>query len=330
MFRPWSRINGTDSTANDFSPLISEGRRRCARQRISDLRRSEAVLLLVAFLEKLSFFGLVTNLHFFLERWARMGHDSASAMSFAFFGVAYLCAVLGGFLADSKFGRFATYRTSLAVQTAGSALVWCASLLVSIHEAQRVVAIAGLVLVAVGLAGSSATAIPLGVDQYRLAGGGVKRASRFFHRFFWCATFGAGVAYTALSFVQIFVDFPYGLLPPVICYAVCVLLVHCQRHHILSSPPDGSPLSSVAGVLVEAFHRRRVITPQEQSTFSSGGRPLLNKATWLSKCKVSNGGSCPDMEVEHVCAFGRLSLVLLVLPFYMIVIHTVGARLMIR
>ena len=330
------RFRSGQHAEEESAPLLAGGSRLCLLSKLSaQVRRPEALLLLATTLEKLALGGVTVNIDFYLENWTKLREVQASVASFAIIGAAYLFAVFGGFLADSKIGRFSTYLASLVVQLAGSALVLLASLDVP-NKARQALAISGLALVAIGLAGSCATVIPLGVDQYRLSGSGVVDATKFFPLYFWCSTLGTIIAFTAVSFVQVFNSYTFGLIPSVGCYFLCLLLVYTQRHRFHKTKANGSPLSSVAEVLAEGRRRRSGSHLAEKSSASPSAQSVQNLTTctmrgdslsatgWLDKCKTSFGGQCEDQLVEDVRMFGRVTLILLTLPFYMTVTQSVS------
>ena len=300
-------------------------------------------ILMAISMESFGRYSILCNLVLFLDYWMRLSSEKAAMTTLAVIGTGYFLAVVAGVLADARLGRFKTYRLSLVLQLCGSLFLLasslCAEYVSRIMDERatwiKALAFIGLALVGLGVACSYASVIPLGVDQYRLDGGGVAAAAGFFPRYYWFVNAGALLSYTFVSFLEINKGFHFGFICSCAGYCAALLCLQVGWKQLQLMPPLGSPLRTVWEVLREAFRRRRrlrsdsleePLTENVRISLSAGNTssrpqsPLpaeIARSGWLERAKLSFGGNCADWKVDEVRMLGRLAAVLLTLTVYL-------------
>lgn len=304
------------------------------------LQKPESSILLATTIESFARYGVLSNLTFFLDYWIQMSSERASVVALAVMGSGYLLAVTAGVLADARLGRYKTYTLSLLLQLFGALLLFGSSMSADLLNKRlatwvKVLALTGLCFISLGIAGSYSSAVPLGVDQHRLDGGGVSAAAGFFPRYYFGVNVGAFFGFAIVSFVQLNLGFQYGFAFSCVGFAFALFCLHLGRSQLHLMPPLGSPLRTVWDVVVEAFSRWRQLrsdSPESPQFSDSDNEELAGSLQrvleedsvvrtpttegWLERAKLSKGGGCADWKVDEVRMLGRLTLLLLTLTVY--------------
>ncbi|GJN27355.1 hypothetical protein PR202_gb15373 [Eleusine coracana subsp. coracana] len=158
-----------------------------------------AVLIAVTELaERVCVMGISMNLVTYLIGDLHLSSARSANIVTNFMGTLNLLALLGGFVADARLGRYLTIAVSTVITVLGMALLAASTALPAGYAVR-----AALYTVAVGAGGIKANVSGLGTDQFDKRDPAEEPAAdRFFNRFFFCISIGSAAAATALVYVQ--------------------------------------------------------------------------------------------------------------------------------
>ena len=209
----------------------------------STWRQSSVILLVVVGLERLALSGIQVNVgNFFFSGTSGssgspigVSPQTTTVILILFTKLPYIGASIAGTIADCRFGRYKVFLCSLVLQFVGSLCLFAAAMMEERHiyrddtsssydDVIQGLVISGLILIALGLAGSSGTEIPLGVDQFQ--GEGNEKASSFFYCYYFSVNVAATISYVILSFIQVNYSFPGGISPSCVAYLAACLTMY--------------------------------------------------------------------------------------------------------
>ena len=234
---------------------------------------------------------------------------AASTLAFVFQGICFTMPVLGGWLADSKGGKFSVILFSAVIYLLGTLLLplgsierngnnkeksqWAANNVTTNLTFMQAVYITGLFLVACGTGGIKANVSPFGAEQ--ISNRGPAAIEAFFRWFYWFINVGALVSYTVVVYIQQNISFFYGNLVPA-CTIILSLIVFLsgKQAYVLHSPTK-SALTKILSIIKEAI--KKYTRPSLSSSFVKH---------WLDRAKMCFGGSYSSEEVEDVKNVFRL------------------------
>ena len=268
-------------------------------------------ILVTELCERLTFYSISGNIVYFATRsnHLNMTPAVASTLALMFQGICFTMPVLGGWLADSKGGKFSVILFSAVIYLLGTLLLplgsierndsnkeksqWAANDVTTNLTFMQAVYITGLFLVAFGTGGIKANVSPFGAEQ--ISNRGPAAIQAFFSWFYWFINVGALVSYTVVVYIQQNISFFYGNLIPA-CALILSLIVFLsgKRTYVLQSPTE-SPLTKILNIIKEAIKKSR--RPSLSSSFVNH---------WLDRAKMCFGGSYSSGEVEDVKNVFRL------------------------
>lgn len=336
-----SRLTGPDDDHDtETLPLINDSRENTAvtgtfagqswaGQSSSRLSHPSSIILATTAFERFALYGITCNLPAFLgtnHHPVTLGLSASGIGLFVllFTQLPYIGAFVAGTMADGSFGRFRVYLAALILQFVGSVLLLLSAVLeesearADLSEPNRVLqflAFTGLMCLGFGIACSSGTELPLGVDQYRPRANvsrdhnGPRAAMKFFARYFMAINIGATLSFTAVSFVQMNYHFMWGLLPVSVSYLASILCLVCFRKRLHRVAVRRSVLRSSLAVVLAAW-RAKPATGERR--------------TWRERALKSERFS--EEEVEELARLGGVVVVLLSLVFYMAAYFQVGQK----
>ncbi|KAK3123712.1 hypothetical protein QOZ80_8AG0634890 [Eleusine coracana subsp. coracana] len=258
------------------SPKVEDGESRLTVPLIQNKKsgsKAPAIVLAFECLESTAFNGIGTNLVMYLETVLH-GSSVVSASSVTtWMGTSFLTPVLGAFLADTFWGNYNTIVVSLFVYVLGMILVTFSASLPSsdfcgvgtscqsLFGAKNV-AYLGLYLVAFGSGGVRAALLPFGTEQFDDDNAVDRdRKAAFFSWYYMCVDFGMIVSGVLIVWVQTNVSWALGFGVATACLALgfagFVLATPTYKRRV----PTGSPLRSLAQVVVAACRKLRLRVP---------------------------------------------------------------------
>ncbi|XP_006652744.1 protein NRT1/ PTR FAMILY 8.3-like [Oryza brachyantha] len=241
--------------------------------------RSKAPAVVLGFecLESTAFNGIATNLVVYLETLLHGSNLASASNVTTWFGTSYLTPVFGAIVADTFWGNYNTILVSLVFYLLGMMLVTFSAFLpttalcgVEGSPCQQpllgaqTVAFIGLYLVAFGSGGVRAALLPFGADQFDdESTADRERKMSFFSWFYLCVDFGMIVSGLFIVWIQQNVSWGLGFGIATACIALAfggfVLATPMYKRRM----PTGTPLKSLAQVVVAACRKARLRVPDD-------------------------------------------------------------------
>lgn len=122
----------------------------------------------------------------------------------------------------------------------------------------------GFALMTIGAGGIRPCNLAFGADQFNPNTESGKRGiDSFFNWYFFAVTFAQMVSVTLVVYLQSDVNWGVGLaIPAIFMFISCVIFFVGTKIYVIVKP-QGSPLESIAQVLVAAFKKRRLKLPEQ-------------------------------------------------------------------
>ncbi|KAJ6850788.1 putative protein NRT1/ PTR FAMILY 6.4 [Iris pallida] len=279
--------------------------------------------------------GISMNMVTYLVGTLHLSNAASANIVTNFMGTLNLLALLAGFLADAKLGRYLTVVIAAVVTATGVSLLTIATTLPSMrppacagvrmqhHEcvpasgSQLALLYASLYIIALGGGGIKANVSGFGSDQFDTSDPKEGRSMIFFfNRFYFSISLGSLFASTVLVYVQDNVGrgYGYGISAATMVLAVLVLLAGTPRYRYRRA--QGSPLTLIWRVVYLAWKKRKVAYPSHAShlnEYQLAKAPhterlrCLDKAAVIPSCNMTSkveegiggGGTC---EVDAATA----------------------------
>ncbi|XP_050812171.1 solute carrier family 15 member 3 [Gopherus flavomarginatus] len=300
-----------------------------------------AAVLLVEILERVAFFGIVSNLVLYLNssnfNW---GGSQASRAALLFLGASYLLSPVGGWLADVYLGRYWTITLSFllylvsacllpATASSDGRLFLCGDMPVyqlqhpcqnQSGECQQSapghycapLMYTGLLLLALGISSVKANLTPFGADQVTDRGRDATR--RFFNWFYWSINIGAVISLLVVAFIQQNVNFLIGYTIPVACVTLALLVFLLAAPTFVTKPPVGSQVSAMLRLAFRGSCCSRAcrIRPGALQSEAQGADPLPDGK---SQPRIPS----PEEDLANFQVMAKILPVLLTfIPYWMV------------
>lgn len=259
--------------------------------------------------ERVCVMGISMNLVTYLVGELHLSNSKSATVVTNFMGTLNLLALVGGFLADAKLGRYLTIAISATIAATGVSLLTVDTTVPSMrppacldargpraHECvparggQLALLYAALYTVAAGAGGLKANVSGFGSDQFDGRDPREERAMVFFfNRFYFCVSLGSLFAVTVLVYVQDNVGrgWGYGVSAVAMALAVAVLVAGTPRYRYRR--PQGSPLTAVGRVIAAAWRKRRLPLPADAAElhgFAAAKVAHTDRLRWLDKAAI--------------------------------------------
>lgn len=123
-------------------------------------------------------------------------------------------------------------------------------------------------LLVIGASGIRPCNLAFGADQFDPnTASGRRGTNSFFNWYYFTYTFAAMVSFTVIVYVQSNVSWALGLaIPAILMFFSCAMFFAGTKIYV-KVLPKGSPLTSIAQVIVSAIKKRRLELPQQPSLF---------------------------------------------------------------
>ncbi|XP_068669445.1 protein NRT1/ PTR FAMILY 5.7-like [Aristolochia californica] len=264
-------------------------------------------IIAIEFSERLSYFGIATNLISYLTEVLDQDLKTAAKNVNYWLGLTTIMPLLGGFVADAYLGRFKTVLVSSVVYLLGLGLLTMSHFVPSLKSCEEdqcqrprkvheIVFFVAMYMISVGTGGHKPSLESFGADQFDDAHP-VERKQRMSYFNWWsfglCSGLVLGV--TVVVYVQDFVSWGGGDVIIIAVMAVSTVIFLIGRPFYRYRVPKGNPLTPMAQVLVAAFVKRRLPHPSnlaqlyEVHIAERGSRSLLdhtNKLRFLDKAAI--------------------------------------------
>jgi dipeptide/tripeptide permease len=305
-------------------------------------------ILLSELCERFSFYALRAILVLFFKE--RLGWSRDSAVSIFFFSSAlsYFMPLFGGYVADSKLGRFKTILGFSAVYVVGSFVLALSAATspepffingteisngtsAATESAEEraaseqagagaelrtetdtagsaVLAIFALVLIAIGTGGIKPNVSSFGADQFT----GPTRAEdigKFFSIFYFCINTGSVVSFIISPILRVNAGYGVAFALPTVLLSVATLIFWSARDKYVKKPLGKSPVSVLWNVLTAALSSGSDVRHANLDDVASSDSRANH---WLNRAR----GVCSEQDVNDTIDVWRQGSLLLTLPIF--------------
>ncbi|GMY04897.1 protein NRT1/ PTR FAMILY 2.11-like isoform X1 [Fagus crenata] len=251
--------------------------------------------------EKLGALGTLANLLIYLTSVFNMKSITAANIINIFNGTTNFATLLGAFLCDTYFGRYKTVGFAIIASFMGLLVIQLTAAIKKLHPphcaseentckgpiaGQMTFLLTGFGLLIIGAAGIRPCNLAFGADQFNPKTEFGKRGiNSFFNWYFFTLTFAQIVSLTLIVYVQSNVSWAIGLGIPAILMLISGAIFFLGSKMYVKVKASGSPMTSVARVIVVAIKKRRLKLPEQ---------PWLSLFNHLSPSSINSKLSYTD------------------------------------
>ncbi|ESK92850.1 oligopeptide transporter [Moniliophthora roreri MCA 2997] len=173
---------------------------------------------------------------------------------------AYMCPLLGGYVADTKLGRFNTIYVGIAIAFLGHIILIISAIPGVIEKtgAAMGIFVIGMIITGLGTGFFKANISPLIAEQYkrtklfvvttesgeRVIVDPAQTVSRIYMYFYLFTNIGSLVGQICMVYAENYVGFWLSFTLPTIVFLICPAVLFFGRKRYVRSPPNGSVLAS--------------------------------------------------------------------------------------
>ncbi|XVE83828.1 hypothetical protein DITRI_Ditri16bG0118800 [Diplodiscus trichospermus] len=231
--------------------------------------------------EKIGTMGTLSNLVVYLTSVFNMKSITAATFINIFQGISNMAPLLGAFLSDTYFGRYKTLAFACSASFLGMAVLTLTAAIPKLHPPkcstlsdistcvgstawELAFLLSAFGFLVIGAGGIRPSNLAFGADQFDPATkSGQKGIRSFFNWYYFTFTFAVMVSASLIVYIQSNLSWAIGLgIPAVLMFFSCILFFMGSRIYV-KVKPEGSPLTSVARVLVAATKKRKLKLPDE-------------------------------------------------------------------
>ena len=293
----------------EMQKYLSESPSDEAEKRPSVLKTVASYIITTEFCERLAYYGFAGSLVLFFQTKLNMSNEEAVNQFYAWNGFVYVTPLIGGYIADTFWGRYKTILWFSVLYLIGLGLFVFGAMPGALLAP---IIFLAMYTIAMGAGGIKPNVSTMGADQFDPHyEQDQKEAAQFFSYFYWSINLGALVAYSLVAYICQY-GLPFlggqkwgffvGYLIPTVMMAAGVLIFISGSKRYKHVKPRGSMLSMAVGILYEALVTRR--GEKSRTGF------LLDKASIL------HGGSYPVNDVEGMKFVAKLAPFLCVMIPY--------------
>ncbi|KAL3534309.1 hypothetical protein ACH5RR_002770 [Cinchona calisaya] len=303
--------------------------------------------------EKLGTLGTSSNLLVYLTSVFNLKTITATNVVNIFNGTCNFGTLLGAFLSDTYYGRYKTLGFASVSSFLGMLALTLTAAISKLHPPQcgdgddqtgncygatswqMAFLLSSFGLLVIGASGIRPCNLAFGADQFNpKTESGRRGTNSFFNWYYFTYTFAAMVSLTIIVYVQSNVSWSLGLaIPTILMFGSCVLFFAGTRIYV-KLMPEGSPLTSIAQVIVAAIKKRQVDLPMQQClslfdhvasnsmnsrlTYTDQFR-FLNKAAIITPCDQINldGSSVDSWSLCSIQQVEEAKCVLRIIPIWL-------------
>lgn len=292
--------------------------------------------------ERICVMGISMNMVTYLVGQMHLSSSQSANIVTNFMGTLNILALLGGFLADAKLGRYLTVAIFASITALGVTLLTLSTSIPSMrpppcaesrkHQCieangrQLAMLYGALYTIALGGGGIKSNVSGFGSDQFDASNPKEQKAMiYFFNRFYFCVSLGSLFAVTVLVYIQDNVGrgWGYGISAGTMIIAVAILLGGTSLYRFRK--PQGSPLTVIWRVVFLAWKKRNLPFPSHASLLNEYNRAnvphtrrlrCLDRAAILDDHEVSNGHTNNSWIVSTVTQVEEVKMVLQLIPIW--------------
>ncbi|OVA20012.1 Proton-dependent oligopeptide transporter family [Macleaya cordata] len=294
--------------------------------------------------ERICVVGISMNLVTYLVGDLHIPTSKSATIVTNFMGTLNLLALLAGFLADAKLGRYLTVAIFSTITAVGVSLLTVATSIPSMrppacsetrrqhHQCieasgrQLALLYAALYVIALGGGGIKSNVSGFGSDQFDVRDAKERKAMIFFfNRFYFCISLGSLFAVTVLVYIQDNVGrgWGYGISAGAMAIAVFVLFGGTPFYRLRK--PQGSPLTVIWRVIYLACKKRNLPYPVHPSLLNEYHNAkvshterlrCLDKAAIVDGEDAKENGIYYSWVVSTVTQVEEVKMVLKLIPIW--------------
>lgn len=209
--------------------------------------------------ERFSWYGLRAILVLYFNQSLGWSKDASISMFSYSSALAYFMPLLGGYLSDSRLGKYRTILYFSMLYVGG-----CTMLAVSALDRMVWLSILGLVFIGVGTGGIKPCVSSFGADQFtqRRCINAAEVAHReheissFFHFFYFSINLGSVGSFIVTPLLRQHFGYSVAFAVPAVLLAIATLIFWSARNTYYRSPPAGSVLTQLWHTFGVAWKRR--------------------------------------------------------------------------
>ncbi|KAK9272728.1 hypothetical protein L1049_003105 [Liquidambar formosana] len=232
--------------------------------------------------EKLGTIGTLSNLMVYLTTVFNLKSVTAATLINIFNGTSNMAPLVGAFLSDTYFGRYKTLAFASIASLMGMLVLTLSAAISKLHPPQcgtkeignciepttwqLIFLLSGFGFLVIGAGGIRPCNLAFGADQFNPSTESGRRGiNSFFNWYYFTFTFAVMVSVTFIVYVQSDVSWAIGLgIPTCLMFVSCALFFLGTRIYVIVKP-EGSPLTSVAQVVVASTKKRGLKLPDHPS-----------------------------------------------------------------
>lgn len=234
--------------------------------------------------ERFCYYGIAGILVSYLkDNESGLGFEEPNAVAAHsyFLCAVYLAPLLGGFIADTYWGRYSTILRFSIIYLIGTVLLGVGAFIKSL-----VLSFIGLFVVALGTGGIKPCVAPFGVDQLR--GLGSEATTSFVLVFYASVNVGSLLTYIVVPLIRDNFGYGYAFLCPTVALFLAIVFFVISRNSYHRVPPGSSVFVIVYRVIraiirkdkddLDALEAGNINTPFLQSNKDSESAPLVENS----------------------------------------------------
>ncbi|GAB2269927.1 hypothetical protein Dimus_004845 [Dionaea muscipula] len=223
--------------------------------------------------EKLGTIGTTTNLLVYLTTVFNLSSITSTNLVNIFNGSANFATLIGAFLADTYFGRYAALGFSSVASFLGMLVLTLTAAISELHPphcgtgndcvrpsaGQLVFLLGGFGLLVLGAGGIRPCNLAFGADQFNPETESGKRGiSSFFNWYYFTFNFAMMISLTFIVYVQSNINWAIGLAIPAFLMFLSTSVFFIGTKIYVVVKPEGSPMLNVVQVIVAAAKKRHL------------------------------------------------------------------------
>ncbi|ONK76875.1 uncharacterized protein A4U43_C02F760 [Asparagus officinalis] len=233
--------------------------------------RASLFIIAIEFSERLSYFGLATNLIIYLTKVLHQDVKTAAKNVNYWIGVTTIMPLFGGFVADAYLGRFSTVLMSTLIYLLGLVLLTLSQLVPNLKPSRslrvhEIVFFVAIYLISVGTGGHKPSLESFGADQFDDNHADERRKKMSYFNWWNCGICaGVLLGVTVIVFVQDNVSWGTADIVLSVVMGISLVIFLIGKPFYRYRIPEGSPLTPMIQVLVASFAKRHLPYPSDPS-----------------------------------------------------------------
>ncbi|KAJ8775186.1 hypothetical protein K2173_020190 [Erythroxylum novogranatense] len=229
--------------------------------------------------EKIGTIGTQANMVVYLTTVFNLKNITATILVNGLNGAASTAPLLGGFLSDTYYGRYKTLGFASICSFLGMAIITMTAIFPKLRPPkcvssetgpcdgpttwQSAVLLSGFGFIIIGAGGIRPCNLAFGADQFNPATESGRRGiNSFFNWYYFTFTFAMMVSVSFIVYVQSNISWAIGLtIPAFLMFMSCAVFFLGSKLYV-KVKPEGSPVISLAQVLVAATMKRKLKLPE--------------------------------------------------------------------